>query len=92
MARIETEKLLIKLVDAELATRKARGEYAGKFAGLSHYFGYEGRCSLPSDFDATYAPPPHTHTHHRATTALDPGTAMRWAMVQQPSWSTTPLA
>ena len=55
VARIETEKLLIKLVDAELATRRARGEYSGKFAGLSHYFGYEGRCSLPSDFDATYA-------------------------------------
>ncbi|PSC71449.1 pyrophosphate-fructose 6-phosphate 1-phosphotransferase subunit beta 1 [Micractinium conductrix] len=54
VAHIETEWLLIKMVAAEMARRKARGQFGGKFAALSHYFGYEGRCSLPSNFDATY--------------------------------------
>jgi hypothetical protein len=62
VARIETEKLLIKLVSDELSSRKDAGTYAGKFNGLSHYFGYEGRCSLPTNFDATCGalslPPP----------------------------------
>ena len=43
------------LVEAELAARRAAGTYAGKFAGLAHYFGYEGRCALPTNFDATCA-------------------------------------
>ncbi|KAI7839309.1 hypothetical protein COHA_007007 [Chlorella ohadii] len=54
VSHIETEKLLIKLVAAELARRKVAGAYKGKFASLAHFFGYEGRCSLPSNFDATY--------------------------------------
>ncbi len=41
------------LVEAELGARRAAGAYAGKFAGLAHYFGYEGRCALPTNFDAT---------------------------------------
>ena len=54
VARIETEKLILQLLDAELAQRRAAGTFSGKFAGLTHYFGYEGRCSLPSNFDAAY--------------------------------------
>lgn len=54
VARIETEKLMIKLVEAELEHRREQGRYHGKFAGLPHYFGYEGRCGLPTNFDATY--------------------------------------
>ncbi|KAK9839495.1 hypothetical protein WJX81_005636 [Elliptochloris bilobata] len=54
LSRIETEKLVMALVEAELAARHAAGTYAGKFAALAHYFGYEGRCALPTNFDATY--------------------------------------
>ena len=56
VARIETEKLLLHLLEAELEARRRRGSFAGKFAGLTHYFGYEGRCSLPTNFDATCVP------------------------------------
>lgn len=51
---IETEKLLIYLVDKRLKELKDEGEYNGKFASVSHFFGYEGRCSYPSNFDADY--------------------------------------
>ncbi|MCQ2605880.1 MAG: diphosphate--fructose-6-phosphate 1-phosphotransferase [Bacteroidales bacterium] len=51
---IETEKLLIEMVRTELAKRKAAGSYTGKFSGLGHFFGYEGRCAAPSNFDADY--------------------------------------
>ncbi|MDR0941724.1 MAG: diphosphate--fructose-6-phosphate 1-phosphotransferase [Bacteroidales bacterium] len=51
---IETEKLLIEMVGKELAARKAAGTYKGKFSGLAHFFGYEGRCAAPSNFDADY--------------------------------------
>ena len=51
---IETEKLLIEMVKNELAKRKAAGSYTGKFSGLGHFFGYEGRCAAPSNFDADY--------------------------------------
>ena len=53
MARIETEKLLVQLLETELGRRQKEGTFGGKFAGLTHYFGYEGRCSLPTNFDAT---------------------------------------
>lgn len=51
---IETEKLLGEMVAARLSEMKAAGEYAGKFASLYHFFGYEGRCADPSNFDADY--------------------------------------
>ena len=54
VSRIETEKLLIEMVGNKLAALKAEGKYKGKFSGLNHFFGYEGRCSAPSNFDADY--------------------------------------
>lgn len=51
---IETEKLLAGLVREELAALKEKGEYRGKFGSLTHFFGYEGRCAFPSNFDADY--------------------------------------
>ena len=51
---IETEKLLIEMVKTRLAAMKAEGKYVGKFSGLGHFFGYEGRCAAPSNFDADY--------------------------------------
>jgi len=55
VSRIETEKLLIKMVTDTLKKRKVQGKYSGKFSALSHFFGYEGRCAAPSNFDADYA-------------------------------------
>ena len=51
---IESEKLFSALVGAKLAERKAAGTYCGKYATLHHFFGYEGRCAFPSNFDADY--------------------------------------
>ncbi len=51
---IESEKLFSALVAAKLAERKAAGTYSGKFNALHHFFGYEGRCAFPSNFDADY--------------------------------------
>ncbi len=51
---IESEKLLSALVKDELDKRKAAGTYKGKFGSLHHFFGYEGRCAFPSNFDADY--------------------------------------
>lgn len=51
---IESEKLFSALVKDELARRKEKGTYKGKFAAQHHFFGYEGRCAFPSNFDADY--------------------------------------
>ncbi len=51
---IETEKLLSEMVGKRLAQMKEEGKYVGKFAALHHFFGYEGRCADPSNFDADY--------------------------------------
>ena len=51
---IESEKLFSALVANVLAERKANGTYKGKFNALHHFFGYEGRCAFPSNFDADY--------------------------------------
>lgn len=54
VSRIDTEKLLIAMVREQLKKLKAEGKYNGKFSDLAHFFGYEGRCAFPSNFDADY--------------------------------------
>ncbi len=51
---IETEKLLAEMVKNKLAEWKKEGKYTGKFGFQRHFFGYEGRCAAPSNFDADY--------------------------------------
>ena len=51
---IETEKLLAEMVGNKLAEMKAAGKYKGKFAAQEHFFGYEGRCATPSNYDSDY--------------------------------------
>ncbi len=54
VSRIETEKLLIEMVREKLNEMKKQGTYRGKFSDQAHFFGYEGRCAMPSNFDADY--------------------------------------
>lgn len=54
VSKIETEKLLIEMLRTKLEKMKSQGEYVGKFADQAHFFGYEGRCAFPSNFDADY--------------------------------------
>lgn len=54
VSRIETEKMLIEMVEAQLKRDAENGTYSGRFSGLAHFFGYEGRCAFPSNFDADY--------------------------------------
>ncbi|XP_019249405.1 PREDICTED: pyrophosphate--fructose 6-phosphate 1-phosphotransferase subunit beta-like [Nicotiana attenuata] len=54
VAKIETEKMLIQMVEAELENKRKEGSYTKHFKGQSHFFGYEGRCGLPSNFDSNY--------------------------------------
>ncbi len=51
---IETEKLLIEIIQGKLAKMRKSGEYIGKFSAQTHFLGYEGRCAAPSNFDADY--------------------------------------
>ena len=51
---IETEKLLSTMVAQKLEKMKKKGTFVGKFAAQHHFFGYEGRCAAPSNFDADY--------------------------------------
>ena len=54
VSRIETEKLLIQTVTKRLKEMKAEGKFKGKFSTQNHFFGYEGRCAFPSNFDSDY--------------------------------------
>jgi len=54
VSRIETEKLLMGMVEKRLAKLKEAGLYKGSFSAMGHFFGYEGRCAFPSNFDADY--------------------------------------
>jgi pyrophosphate--fructose-6-phosphate 1-phosphotransferase len=54
VSQIETEKLLIEMVKVKLSELKKSGKYTGKFSTITHFFGYEGRCGAPSNFDANY--------------------------------------
>ncbi|MDR2434108.1 MAG: diphosphate--fructose-6-phosphate 1-phosphotransferase [Treponema sp.] len=54
VSRIETEKLLVGMVEKKLYALKQEKIYRGKFSALTHFFGYEGRCAFPSNFDADY--------------------------------------
>ena len=54
VSKIETEKLVVTMVEKKLKQLKESGEFKGKFSSQSHFFGYEGRCAFPSNFDADY--------------------------------------
>lgn len=54
VSRIETDKLLASMVENRLKHMKAEGTYKGKFSSMTHFFGYEGRCAFPTNFDADY--------------------------------------
>ncbi|MDR0915406.1 MAG: diphosphate--fructose-6-phosphate 1-phosphotransferase [Endomicrobium sp.] len=55
VSSIETEKLLITMIEQKLNELSSIGKYHGSFNAISHFFGYEGRCGMPSNFDANYA-------------------------------------
>jgi pyrophosphate--fructose-6-phosphate 1-phosphotransferase len=54
VSMIKTEELIIDLVKNRLRRLQVSGEYVGKFSAQSHFFGYEGRCAAPTNFDADY--------------------------------------
>lgn len=54
VSRIETDELLIELVESKLNELKNEGKFKGKFSSQHHFFGYEGRCAFPSNFDSDY--------------------------------------
>ncbi len=54
VSRIETDKLLASMVGEKLRKMKSEGRYTGSFSTMTHFFGYEGRCAFPTNFDADY--------------------------------------
>ncbi|MFA6732098.1 MAG: diphosphate--fructose-6-phosphate 1-phosphotransferase [Sphaerochaeta sp.] len=54
VSRIETDKLLAAMVEIRLKQMRKDGSYKGKFSWMTHFFGYEGRCAFPTNFDADY--------------------------------------
>ncbi|MCE5198476.1 MAG: diphosphate--fructose-6-phosphate 1-phosphotransferase [Armatimonadota bacterium] len=54
LSQVETERLLIDLVHDKIRSMKSKGKTEAKFSPLGHFFGYEGRCAFPSNFDADY--------------------------------------
>ncbi len=54
VSRIETEQLLIEMVESRLKELKSEGKFKGSFSHQHHFFGYEGRCAFPSNFDSDY--------------------------------------
>ena len=54
VSSIETDKLLSRMVAAKLRLWKEEGKFKGHFHTQHHFFGYEGRCAIPSNFDADY--------------------------------------
>lgn len=54
VSRIETEKLLAEMVNKRLNEWAEIGKYCGEFAAITHFFGYEGRCAAPSNYDTNY--------------------------------------
>lgn len=54
VSMIQTEELLAQMVAKRLDEMAKEGKYKGKFATITHFFGYEGRCVAPSNFDADY--------------------------------------
>jgi pyrophosphate--fructose-6-phosphate 1-phosphotransferase len=54
VSRIETERLLVELTEKMLSELASKGKYKGNFSSHCHFFGYEGRCAAPSNFDANY--------------------------------------
>ncbi|HKL59604.1 MAG TPA: diphosphate--fructose-6-phosphate 1-phosphotransferase [Sphaerochaeta sp.] len=54
VSRIETDKLLASMVGVQLKKMKSEGAYTGSFSTMTHFFGYEGRCAFPTNFDADY--------------------------------------
>jgi pyrophosphate--fructose-6-phosphate 1-phosphotransferase len=54
VSQIETERLLIEMIRVKLRKLKEESRFDGKFSAITHFFGYEGRCGAPSNFDANY--------------------------------------
>eukprot|EP01055_Gregarina_sp_Pseudo9_P004189 Gregarina_sp_Pseudo_9__4188@NODE_433_length_2840_cov_12_168511_g409_i0_p1_GENE_NODE_433_length_2840_cov_12_168511_g409_i0NODE_433_length_2840_cov_12_168511_g409_i0_p1_ORF_typecomplete_len929_score334_44PFK/PF00365_20/1_2e14PFK/PF00365_20/5_5e54UBM/PF14377_6/0_055_NODE_433_length_2840_cov_12_168511_g409_i0532839 len=74
VAKIATEKLLVLMVQNELERR----HFGGKFIPMTHYFGYEGRCAMPSNFDAQYC----YALGHSAGSLIDNGLSGYMAVVR----------
>ena len=54
VSRIETDKLLAEMVESRLCKDEEEGTYKGKFSSMTHFFGHEGRCAFPTNFDSDY--------------------------------------